>query len=62
MPKDDYTTNSSCKNAFNTMDFPGGPPAQYYPGPTGINFADRTGYGVLRVVWSNALVKDAQAI
>ena len=32
--------------------FPGGPPSKYYPGPTMLNFRDRTRTGVFIVVWS----------
>ena len=31
--------------------FPGGPPSKYYPGPTMLNFRDRTRTGVFIVVW-----------
>ena len=48
------------KIAFNTMDFPGGPPPQYYPGPTPFNFGDRTGSGAVGVVWSNTLIQATQ--
>ena len=33
-------------------EFPGGPPSKYYPGPTMLNFRDRTRTGVFIVVWS----------
>ena len=33
-------------------EFPGGPPSKYYPGPTMLNFRDRTGSGVFIVVWT----------
>ena len=48
-------TKKPKRDTFNTMDFPGGPPPQYYPGPTRFNFGDRTGSGGVRVVWSNVL-------
>ena len=32
--------------------FPGGHPSKYYPGPTPLNFRDRTRTGVFSVVWS----------
>ena len=31
--------------------FPGGPPSKYYPGPTLLNFRERTRTGVFSVVW-----------
>ncbi|KAG8233045.1 hypothetical protein J437_LFUL004266 [Ladona fulva] len=31
--------------------FPGGHPSKYYPGPTMLNFGDRTRTGVFIVVW-----------
>ena len=33
------------------QEFPGGPPSKYYPGPTMLNFRDRTRTGAFIVVW-----------
>ena len=37
-------------------DFPCGPPPQYQPVLAVLNFADRTGYGVLTVMWPYMLI------
>ena len=36
--------------------FPGGHPSKYYPGPTMLNFGDRTRTGVFIVVWPLAML------
>ena len=45
----------TCSKAYKSLRhqvFPGGPPSKYYPGPTMLNFRDRTRTGVFIVVWS----------
>ena len=42
----------SYSKSLRHQEFPGGPPSKYYPGPTMLNFRDRTRTGVFIVVWS----------
>ena len=43
---------SKTTKSLRHQEFPGGPPSKYYPGPTMLNFRDRTRTGVFIVVWS----------
>jgi hypothetical protein len=36
-------------------DFPGGHPPEYYPSLRLLNCAERTGYGVLSLIWPSTL-------
>lgn len=38
--------------------FPGGPPPQYQPGPTQLDFQVRMDLGILQVVWPHVLKQD----
>ena len=38
---------------FNTIQFPSGPPPQYYEGSTHFNFRVQMGSGAFCVIWSN---------
>ena len=40
------------KNSLQHPEFPSGHPPQYFPGPTLLNFGDRTSSGAFSVVWS----------
>ena len=46
-----------CKSSksLRHREFPGGTPSKYYPGPTMLDFRDRTRTGVFIVVWSQTL-------
>ena len=39
------------KKRLRHREFPGGHPSKYYPGPTVLNFAERTRSGAFTVVW-----------
>ena len=40
--------------AVNSVEFPGGPPAQYWPGLASLSYGVRMGSGVFDAVWSTA--------
>ena len=45
---------NECKKAVNSVAFPGGPPAQYYPGLASLSYGVRMGSSVFNAVWSTA--------
>ena len=42
------------QKAVNSVAFPGGPPAQYYPGLASLSYGVRMGSSVFDAVWSTA--------
>ena len=52
---------SAAKKGRQHSDFPGGHPPEYYPSLRLLNFAERTGYGVLSLRWPSTNVYDWQA-
>jgi hypothetical protein len=45
------------KKSRQHLDFPGGHPPEYYPSLRLLNFAERTGYGVLSLIWPSTQSK-----
>ena len=43
-------------------DFPGGHPPEYYPSLRLLNFAERTGYGVLSLRWPSTLLSPSHSL
>jgi hypothetical protein len=50
------------KKSRQHSDFPGGHPPEYYPSLRLLNFAERTGYGVLSLRWPSTLLHPSHSL